>query len=117
MRRGCVRVHRYAGLGMAFFLIVAGVTGSVLAFHDEIERWLNPDLFIVTVPAIAPIDPLILRERAEAMFPEAYVDSVRFDRQPDEAFIGRLARRESSVPGSSARWRSPGPSTVSWDSF
>jgi uncharacterized iron-regulated membrane protein len=43
MRRGRVRAHRYAGLGMAFFLIVAGVTGSALAFHDEIERWLNPD--------------------------------------------------------------------------
>ena len=99
MRRGCVRVHRYAGLGMAFFLIVAGLTGSVLAFHDEIERWINPDLFIVTVPAIAPIDPLTLRERAEALFPEAYVDSVRFDRQPDEAFISRLAVRTDPATG------------------
>jgi uncharacterized iron-regulated membrane protein len=25
-----VLVHRYAGLGMAFFLVVAGLTGSVL---------------------------------------------------------------------------------------
>lgn len=92
-------MHRYAGLGMAFFLVVAGLTGSVLAFHDEIERWLNPELFIVAVPTIAPIDPLTLRERAEALVPEAYVDSVRFDRQPDEAFVVRLAPRTDPATG------------------
>ena len=71
----------------------------MLAFHDEIERWLNPHLFIVTVPAIAPIDPFTSRERTEALFPEAYVDSVRFDRQPGEAFIGRLAPRTDPATG------------------
>ena len=40
-----IRLHRYAGLLLAAFLIVSGVTGSVLAFHAEIDRWLNPQWF------------------------------------------------------------------------
>ena len=35
-------VHRYAGLFMTFLLIVAGLTGSILAFDGEINGWLNP---------------------------------------------------------------------------
>jgi len=38
MTRGFwVLAHRYAGLFMAFFLIVAGLTGSILAFDGEIN--------------------------------------------------------------------------------
>ncbi|MGH8532637.1 MAG: PepSY domain-containing protein [Gammaproteobacteria bacterium] len=47
MRRLFLRLHRYAGLAIAFFLVVVGLTGSVLAFYEELERWLNPQLFTV----------------------------------------------------------------------
>nr|WP_315399543.1 PepSY domain-containing protein [uncultured Duganella sp.] len=33
-----VRLHRYAGLGMAGFLLVAGLTGILLAWNAELER-------------------------------------------------------------------------------
>lgn len=45
MRHACVLIHRYAGLMMALFLIVAGVTGSIMAFEDEIDAWLNPQIY------------------------------------------------------------------------
>lgn len=32
------KVHRYAGLGMALFLIVSGLTGALLAFYHELDR-------------------------------------------------------------------------------
>jgi uncharacterized iron-regulated membrane protein len=44
-RRSWLLLHRYAGLGMALFLIVAGLTGSVIAFQHELDAWLNPELF------------------------------------------------------------------------
>jgi uncharacterized iron-regulated membrane protein len=46
MRGIFVILHRYAGLTMAIFLIVAGLTGSVIAFNHELDEWLNPDLFV-----------------------------------------------------------------------
>jgi uncharacterized iron-regulated membrane protein len=94
-----VLLHRYAGLVMAFFLVVAGLTGSVLAFYHELERWLNPQLFTVPVRATPPLDPLTLRERAEALVPQARVDSMSLERQPDEAFIAWLAPRTDPATG------------------
>jgi uncharacterized iron-regulated membrane protein len=47
MRKGLVVLHRYLGLTMAVFLVIAGVTGSIMAFEDEIDTWLNPQLFRV----------------------------------------------------------------------
>ncbi len=38
-------LHRYLGLTAALFLIVTGITGAALAYHDEIDEWLNPQLF------------------------------------------------------------------------
>jgi uncharacterized iron-regulated membrane protein len=99
MRRVCVLLHRYAGLAMAFFLVVAGLTGSVLAFYEELDRWLNPGLFTVPVRATPPLDRLTLRERAEAFVPQARVVSVPLERQPDEAFIAWLAPRADPATG------------------
>jgi uncharacterized iron-regulated membrane protein len=99
MRWFWVLVHRYAGLSMAFFLVVAGLTGSVLAFYHELERWLNPELFTVPVRATPSLDPLSLRERAEALVPQARVDSVPLERLPDEAFIAWVAPRTDPAIG------------------
>lgn len=41
----CIRLHRYMGLATAGFLLIAGLTGSVLAFQHELDAWLNPALF------------------------------------------------------------------------
>jgi uncharacterized iron-regulated membrane protein len=47
MRAILVHLHRYVGLAMAGFLVIAGLTGSVLAFQSELDAWLNPRLFHV----------------------------------------------------------------------
>ncbi len=41
---------------MAFFLVVAGLIGSVLPFYCELERGLNPELFAVPRDALALFD-------------------------------------------------------------
>jgi uncharacterized iron-regulated membrane protein len=99
MRRLFLRLHRYAGLAIAFFLVVVGLTGSVLAFYEELERWLNPQLFTVPVRATPPLDPLVLREQAEALVPQAHVDSVPLERKPGEAFIGWLTPKTDPAAG------------------
>lgn len=70
-RRGCVQVHRWAGLAMAAFLLLAGLTGSVLAWFDELEVLVNPELALATPPHPgAPLlDPLTLHARARAQVP------------------------------------------------
>ncbi|MCQ4191088.1 PepSY domain-containing protein, partial [Methylocystis suflitae] len=40
-----VSLHRWAGLSMAGFLILVGLTGSLLAFGHELNHWLTPNLY------------------------------------------------------------------------
>ena len=42
LRAWLVRLHRWAGLLMAGFLFVAGVTGAVISWDHELDEWLNP---------------------------------------------------------------------------
>ena len=80
-----VLVHRYAGLYMAFFLLVAGLTGSIMAFEMEIQNWLNPPVKVV--PQAGPrLDALTLRERALALAPQGRFNRVEFASKPDEAY-------------------------------
>ena len=45
VRRVALVVHRYVGLLMAVFLMVAGLTGSVIVYKHELEAVLSPSLF------------------------------------------------------------------------
>src|SRR5690554_4746687 len=70
-----VLIHRYAGLATAGFLIVVGLTGSLLAFFSELNQTLTPDLF----PATKPAHRMSLGElalKAQALLPEADVTRV-----------------------------------------
>lgn len=41
-RNVLVLLHRYTGLILALYLVLVGLTGSVIAFKEEIDGWLNP---------------------------------------------------------------------------
>lgn len=45
MRKLLLSIHRYLGLALAGFLVIAGITGSILSFYTEFDAWLNPDLY------------------------------------------------------------------------
>jgi uncharacterized iron-regulated membrane protein len=45
LRHWLVKLHRYSGLLLSLFIVMAGLTGSALAFNDEIDAWLNPQFY------------------------------------------------------------------------
>ncbi len=74
VRRWAVVLHRYVGLLLALFLTLAGLTGSVLAFQEELDEALNPELFF-TASAAAPrhhglpeaLEPFAVSRRTQAL--------------------------------------------------
>jgi uncharacterized iron-regulated membrane protein len=48
MRLIILLIHRWAGLAISVFLIIVGLTGSLLAFNDDLEKLINPDVFTIT---------------------------------------------------------------------
>ncbi len=95
--RGAILIwHRWAGLALAAFLIVEGVTGSLLAFKEPINRWLAPQLH-ASAPPGAPVLPLAdLAVRAEALAPGARVGY--FSVEPHQAVM-RMYPRDNPATG------------------
>jgi len=85
-RRFFVWLHRWVGLAMAGFLVVAGLTGSLLAFNMELERVFAPQLFAKPQAGATRLDLAKLAERAEAIVPRGRV-SYAFHTAPDQAKV------------------------------
>ncbi len=70
MRALLTLVHRWVGLGVALFLIVAGLTGAVTSWDHELDEWLNAGLY--HTDSRGPfMDPIALAARVEAADPRA----------------------------------------------
>jgi uncharacterized iron-regulated membrane protein len=84
-----LKVHLYLGLIGAIFLIILGLTGSIIAFETDIPQWLNPRLFRVS-PGTSTMPESELIRLIEARFAPARVTSVQFLRHPDLARVIQL---------------------------
>ena len=81
-----VWLHRWAGLLMTVFLIVVGLTGSLLAFKTDLERLICPRIYAAPRPSVPPLDFATLAERAEALVPQGQVITVALE-EPDQALV------------------------------
>lgn len=77
-----VLIHRYAGLAMAAFLIMAGLTGSIISFNHELDEWLNPELFHAPAGEGEPLSMFELAKRVEEQRPEARVSFMSLEVEP-----------------------------------
>lgn len=55
MRQAFTMLHRYVGLAIAGFLLMAALTGSIIVFERELDAALNPDLFKARATDARPI--------------------------------------------------------------
>ncbi|NWK80027.1 PepSY domain-containing protein [Aquitalea sp. LB_tupeE] len=94
-RQTIVRIHRWLGLTMAAFLLLAGGTGAILAWNDQLDHWLNPELFYSPAPAPSaqPLDPLLLRQRVAQTFPDAQANTVALTQEAGRSAIFWLSGR------------------------
>lgn len=75
MRAIATLIHRWAGLTIALFLIVAGLTGAITSWDHELDEWLNAD--IMETPGRGPLqDPLTLAAAVEAADPRVQVSYI-----------------------------------------
>src|SRR5687768_18123496 len=65
-RNFLVLAHRWAGLLLAAFLFVSGLTGAVISWDHELDEWLNPQLYEARNTGGIPQSPLLLADRLEA---------------------------------------------------
>lgn len=84
---------------MAGFLIIAGLTGSLLAFEPELDAWLNPSLFRVEQVAGPALSPSRIVERIERADPTVAVSSIVLPAAPGESvslYVGQRPEVEKA---------------------
>lgn len=100
-RQTWVLLHRWVGLVMTGFLVIAGLSGSLIAFYAELDAWLVPELHLAPPPyADAPmLDAVRLRERVLAAQPALYTDSALAPWRPGRTLsLWMDARDEAGTP-------------------
>ena len=91
-RKVWVLVHRWAGLSLALFLGLAGLTGMALAWEDDLEAATAPGLLLAPAPSDqTPIrDPVALRAEALARHPGMAADFLPLSIEPGRALRLRV---------------------------
>ncbi|GAB2514821.1 PepSY-associated TM helix domain-containing protein [Lysobacter humi (ex Lee et al. 2017)] len=83
-----VLVHRWAGLSLALFLALAGLTGMLLAFYEELHAatadWVEVE---PPHPGAKLLDPGALLRSAERAVPEARIDRMTLSATPGHAWV------------------------------
>jgi len=98
IRRFFVWLHRWFGLAMALFLVIEGLTGSMLAFNAQLTKLFNPRLFVVSPkPGAAPLDPATLAARVSQLVPQARM--AYFARVRDDQVVLRCSSVADPVTG------------------
>jgi uncharacterized iron-regulated membrane protein len=96
LRRMLLPIHRYAGLALVPFLILLGLTGSIITYDAELERAISPQLFATSRPGDSPLGLATLVQRAEAAAPQARLAYIIL--HPDQAIARMRPRFGASGP-------------------
>lgn len=69
-RQACLWIHRYTGLAMAAFLIITGITGTLLAFHEELDDIFNHKLAQVEKQNASHLPIAELHDKVISAYPQ-----------------------------------------------
>jgi uncharacterized iron-regulated membrane protein len=102
MRPWFVFWHRWVGLVLALLLVIIGATGSVIAWFDPLDEFVNPHLRHVE-PMGERLPALRIREIVEAQDPRSSVYFFRFPEAADESWRAFVTGRVDPVTGAAAQ--------------
>lgn len=98
MRSALTLIHRWIGLSVAVFLIVAGSTGAVISWDHELDDWLNAD--ILDTPGRGPLKtPLQLAAAVEAADPRVAISYMTLALQEGHAASFLVRPKTDAVTG------------------
>lgn len=97
MRALLVLLHRYIGLATALFLMIAGITGSLLAFNHELDEWLNPGFYKATAEGLA-LPPGELVDTLQEQHPKLQVWYMEYPQEAGHtAMLAAVARNNPAT--------------------
>ncbi|WP_372842968.1 PepSY-associated TM helix domain-containing protein [Psychrobacter sp.] len=86
-RHACLWIHRYTGLAMAGFLVVAGITGTLLAFHHELDEVFNHKLAYIDNQDTSQLPVAVLHDAVISAYPEHNFSSMPISVAPNRSAV------------------------------
>jgi uncharacterized iron-regulated membrane protein len=83
MRKILFNMHCYAALFVGLFVVITGITGSIMAFEDDLDRLFNPKLFKVAQQG-SPLPVAGMLAAAEAAYPGQKITNLRLPQGPTD---------------------------------
>ena len=93
-RKFLITVHLYLGLTSAIFLVILGLSGSIMAFEGDIDHWLHPGLWYVATSALTLPEQELIAKMQERFAP-ARVAAVHISRQSNLARVMQMTDRST----------------------
>jgi uncharacterized iron-regulated membrane protein len=98
LRRVLAFLHLWAGLILGVPLVVLGLTGSILVFEHELDRWTKPELYAASSGAKRSVAEIVAAARKAG--PERLVPAmVGLPEEPGDPAIVRLVPPGRGGPG------------------
>lgn len=89
IRRVVFNLHLYIGLAAGLFLVLSGLTGSMIVFREEIEALLHPELMEAAASGERVPLQAVLNAVRQA-YPDDTVFSVRMPRTPEQTYLLKM---------------------------
>jgi uncharacterized iron-regulated membrane protein len=84
MRKAIFNLHLYCALVAGIFVVIIGVTGSIMAFEEDIDRLTHPGLFHVEAQG-TPMPVGDLLNAAQKAYPGQRIGNIRLPQRPTDA--------------------------------
>jgi uncharacterized iron-regulated membrane protein len=94
VRKVLLKIHLWLGLAAAVFLVILGLTGSIMAFEVDIDHWMHPGLWHVT-PGSRTLPESELIAKVEQYGAPARVAVVQFSQERNLAQMIQLTDRSA----------------------
>ena len=99
MRRMLTKIHRFTGLSIAVFMVVSGMTGSILAFDPEIDALLNPEFFEISEPGGAAIGADEIAKSIEESDDRIWVRRIPIRDAPTKSIVVYVEPKRDPITG------------------
>jgi uncharacterized iron-regulated membrane protein len=89
IRRLVFNLHLYIGLAAGLFLVLSGLTGSMIVFREEIEKLMHPELLETTAGGErVPVQTVL--NAIKRAYPEDKIVFIRMPRTPQETYLFKM---------------------------
>ncbi|MBW4638373.1 MAG: PepSY domain-containing protein [Gloeocapsa sp. UFS-A4-WI-NPMV-4B04] len=96
LRQLAFTLHRYIGVMLGLLLVLIGLTGSLLVFGNEIDRFLNPQLLQVT-PQGQRVSIESVLKTAQQTYPDQKPEHFVIPDEPNEVYTMVVGGHSSGI--------------------